>query len=205
MMTVRRCRRGLAERAADEAADLLEIRRALARTGQHDRQGLLLVRGIEQDAEEIEDLLGGAGAAREHHDAVREAHEGFEALLDVRHDDQLVDDRIGRLRGDDAGLGDADVAAVLDALLGVADGRPFHRALHRARSAAGADIEAAQPHLIADALAVLVLVGADRMPAPAHHQVRPRLVVEHARVAQHVEHGVGDVRRSSRGRSGRPP
>ena len=38
----------------------------------HDRQRLLGVRRVEQDAEQVEDFLGGAGAAREHDDAVRQ-------------------------------------------------------------------------------------------------------------------------------------
>src|SRR5581483_7125647 len=173
--------------------DVLEVRRALARAGQHDRQRLILILRIEKDAEKIEDLLGGSGAAGEDHDAVSEAHEGFEALLDVRHDDELVDDRIRRLGGDDAGLREADVAAVIDALLGVTDGRALHRALHRPRSTAGADVQAAKPQFVADALAVLLFVGADRVTAPAYDQVGPRLVVEQARIAQHVEHRIGDV------------
>ena len=124
-----------------------------------------------------------------------QAHEGFEALLDVRHDHQLVDDRVRRLGRDDAGLGDADVAPADDALLGVADGGALHRALHRARAAAGADVQAAQAELVADLLGVVVLLGADRVAAPAHHQVGLGLVVEDPRVAQDVEHGVGDRRR----------
>src|SRR6185312_3084194 len=186
--------RRLAERAGDEAADVLEIRGALARTGENDRQRLILVRGIENDPEEVQDFLGRARAAGEHHDAMREAHEGLEALLDVRHDDQLVDDRIRRLGRDDARLRDADITAVLDPLLRVADGRALHRALHGARSAARAYVEAPEAHLITDALAVLVLLGADRVSAPADHQIRPRLVVEEPGIAQYVEHRVGDVR-----------
>ena len=168
--------------------------RALGRAGEHHGQRLVAVGRIQQDAEQIEDFLGRARAAREHHDAVRQAHEGFEALLDVRHDHELVHDRIGRLGGDDAGLREADVAAVRDALLGVPDGGALHGALHGARAAAGAHIEASQAHLVAHLLRVLVLGVADGMAAPAHDQVRARLEVEQARVAQDVEHRVGEVR-----------
>ena len=89
-----------------------EVARALARAREDQRERLARVRRVEQDAEQVEDLLGGADAAREHDDAVAQAHEGLEALLDVRHDHELVDDRVRRLRRDDPGLGDADVAAV---------------------------------------------------------------------------------------------
>ena len=116
--------------------DLPEVLRGGRRTGEHDRQRLIGVGRIEQDAEQIENLLGRAGAARENDDRMRAAHERLETLLDVRHDHQLIDDRIRRLGGDDAGLGHADVAAVANALLRVADGRALHRALssRRARS-----------------------------------------------------------------------
>src|SRR4029077_20524000 len=116
-------------------------------------------------------FLGGAGAAGEHHDAVGQAHEGFEAFFDVRQDRQLRHDRVGGLGGDDPRLGDADIAPVLDALLGVADGGPLHRALHGPRAAAGAHVQATQAEFVADVLGVLVLGGVDRVPAPAHHQV----------------------------------
>ena len=124
-----------------------------------------------------------------------EAHEGFEALFDVRHDHELVHDRIRRLGGDDPGLGEPDVAPADDALLGVADGGALHRALHGARAAARAHVQAAQAELVAHLLGVLVFLGADRMAAPAHHEVGLGLVVEDPRVAQDVEHGVGDRRR----------
>ena len=148
---------------------------------------------MQQDAEQVEDLLGGAGAAREHDDAVAGAHERLEALLDVGQDHQLVDDRVGRLGGDDAGLGEAHVAPVADALLGVADGGALHRPLHRARPAAGADVEAAQAELVAHLLRVVVFLAADRVSAPAHDHVRPHARAQQARVAQDAVHGVGDA------------
>ncbi len=188
--------------AVDEARICSKYGRGFG-PGQHHLERLLGVGRIEQDAQQVEDFLGRADAAREHHDAMREAHEGLEALFDVRHDHELVDDGIRRLGGDDAGLGEADVAAADDALLGMADGRALHRALHRARAAAGADIEAAQAQLVAHLLGVLVLLGADRVAAPADDQVRLGLAVEHPRIAQDVEHRVGDRRRVVAGRSGR--
>ena len=64
------------------------------RTGEDDGEWLLLVGGIQQDPDQVENLLGRAGAARKHDDAVREPHEGFQALLDVRHD-RRADSRSG--------------------------------------------------------------------------------------------------------------
>ncbi len=49
------------------------------------------------------------------------------------------------LGGSAAGFGDTEIPAVDDALFRMPDGRAFHRTLHGARPAAGADIEAAQP------------------------------------------------------------
>src|SRR5207248_1433819 len=125
-----------------------------------------LVRRIEQDAEQVQDFLGSPCAARKDDDPVTEAHEGLEALLDVRHDDELAHDRIRRLRGNDSGFADAQVAPVDDALLGMAYGGALHRSLHRAGSAAGADVQAAKPDLVADLLGVIVLHAPYRMSAP---------------------------------------
>jgi hypothetical protein len=95
--------------------------------------------------------------------------------------------------GDDARLGEADIATGGDALLGMADGCALHRAFHRARTAAGADIDAAQAQLVAHLLGVLVLDFIDRVAAPAHGQVGLDLAFQNACVAQHMEHGIGDV------------
>src|SRR5690606_23252363 len=104
-----------------------------------------------------------------------------------------VDDRVGRFRGDDAGLGDADVVIVAAALLGVGDGGALHRALHRAGAAAGADVDVAQAELVADRLGVVVLPARDRVAAPAHDQVGFDVGAQNAGVAQDLEHGIGDA------------
>ena len=152
---------------------------------------------IQQDAEQIENLLGRAGAARKNDDAVPQPHERLQALLDVRHDDQLADDGIRRLGRDDARLGDAQIAAVDDALLRMPDGGALHRPLHGAGPAARAHIEAAQAEFVADFLGVVVLDAADGMPSPAHHQFRPHLRLQHPGVAQDVKYRVGDARGGS--------
>ena len=127
---------------------------------------------VQQDAEQEEDLLGGTHAAREDHDRVGNADEGLEALLHVRHDHQFVDDRVGRLGGDDPGLGQADIPAIAYALLGVADGGALHRALHGAGAAAGAHVQLAQAELVAGLLGVVVFLPVDGVPAPAHDDIR---------------------------------
>ena len=183
--------RRLAQGQAQELVDLFEVGRGGLGAGEDQRQRLVGVLLAQQQAQQVQDLLGRAHPAGEHDDAVAQPHEGLQPLLDVRHDDQLVDDRVGRLGGDDPRLGDADIARAALALLGVGDVGALHRPLHRARSAAGADVQRAQPQLVADLLGVQVLVARDRVPAPAHHQVGvPGL--ERARVAQQAEHRVGD-------------
>ena len=62
---------------------------------------------------------------------------------------------------------------------------------------------ARRPKLVADALGVLVFGIADRMAAPADHQVRPRLVLQHPRIAQDVEYRIGDRCGVLRSRDGR--
>ena len=148
---------------------------------------------MQQDTQDVQNFFGRARAAGKHDDAVAGAHEGFQTLFDIRQDHQIVDDRIRRFGRDDAGFGYAEILAVLDPLLGMADRRAFHRAFHRARPAAGADIQAAQAHFMADRLAVIVFLTADRVPAPAHHQIRVDHRAQNLGVAQDVKYGAADA------------
>ncbi len=64
---------GLAQRQAQELVDLLEVRAADSRrAGQDQRERQLGVVRVQQDAEQVQDFLGGADAAGEHDDAVAE-------------------------------------------------------------------------------------------------------------------------------------
>ena len=137
------------------------------------------------------------GAAREDDDAVADTDERFQTFLDVRQDHQFVDDRVRRFGGDDARLGQTEVAPAVDALLGVGDGRAFHRAFHHAGAATGADVEAAQAQFVADFLGVFVFFGVDRVPAPAHDDFRLDAWAQGARVAQQVEDVVADALRGA--------
>ena len=181
---------------ADEAVNLHEILGRALRAGKHQRKGQLGVVGMEQDAEDVENFLRRAGSTRKHHDAVGGAHESLQALLDVGKNHQFADDGVGCLGSDDARLGKAQVAAVRDALLGVGQSGALHRPLHGARPAAGADVEATQAQLVTDHLGVVVFLAADRMPAPAHHQVRLVHRLQDAGIAQDVEHRVGKAFRA---------
>ncbi len=120
-------------------------------------------------------------------------NEGLQALLDVRHDHQFIDDGIGRLGGDDAGLGDTQIAAGLDALLGMADGGTLHRSLHGACTAAGAGVQSPQAQLVTDLFTVVVFGASDSVTAPANHHGRGRVGVHHSGIAQNVEYGVGET------------
>ncbi len=97
----------VAERELEKPVDLLEVRSRARGSREDQRIRQTRVRRMQQDAEQIEDFLGRADAARKYDDRMRDAHERFEALLDVRHDHEIVDDRVRRFRRDDAGLGDA--------------------------------------------------------------------------------------------------
>src|SRR5690554_1813636 len=99
---------------------------------------------MEQDAHQVENFFGGAYSTGKDHDAVAQTHKGFQAFLDVGHHHQLIDQRVGSFGGDNAGLGNTDVAAIGNSLLGVRQVGTFHRPFHGARTAAGADIQLAQ-------------------------------------------------------------
>src|SRR5882757_1118538 len=187
--------RGAPQGRADEAVDLLEILGAVGRTREHNREGQVLIGGIEQYAEQVQNLFGRSGAAGKNHDAVPQAHERFEALFNVRHDDQLAHDGVGRLRGNDAGFGDPQVPAIGNALFRMTDGRSLHRPLHRTRTAAGTDIQAAQAEFVAYFFRIVVLEASNGVPAPADHEIGPHLQLQYARVAQDVENRIGNAGR----------
>jgi hypothetical protein len=52
-----------------------------------------------------------------------------------------------------------------------------------------------QPEFVAYFFRVVVFEAANRMAAPANHQIRPHLQFQHPRVAQDVKYGVGNARR----------
>src|SRR5271168_5247155 len=176
-----------------EAMDLVEIFRAVRRPGEYHGKGQIAIGRIEQDAEQVQDLLRRAGSAGKNHDAVAQAHEGLEALLDVRHDYQLAHDGVRRLGGDDAGFRDSQITAVDDALFRVPDGRALQGTLHGPRPASRAYVQAAKSQLVADFLGVVVFNPPNRVTAPAHHEIGPGLQFQDPCIAQDMEDGVGDA------------
>ena len=98
--------------------------------------------------------------------------------------------------GNEGRFGHADKAAVFVALLRVADGGAFHRGLHCARPAAGADVQFAQSQLRTDAAGVEIFVFINGVTAPADDHVRCFADVQRAGVAQDRKHQVGDMDRT---------
>lgn len=172
----------------DELVQHAEVVGALFRPGEDKRQHLRLVIRMHQDAQQIKQLFRSTHAAGEDDNTVGDAHERFETLFDVRHDDQFVDQRVWRLSGDNGGFGHADKAAVFIALLGVADGGAFHWRFHGAWPAAGADVQFAQAKLGTDAARVQVFIFINRVAAPADNHIRRFADVQRAGVAQNREH-----------------
>ena len=187
---------GLAQSMGDKLVQHAEVVGALFRSGEDQRQHLRFVLRMHQNTQQIEQLFGSADAAREDNDPVGDAHEGFQTLFDIRHDDQFVDQRVRRFCGNDGRFGHADKAAVFVALLRVADGGAFHRGLHRARPAAGADVQFAQSQLRTDAAGVEIFVFINGVTAPADDHVRCFADVQRAGVAQDRKHQVGDMDRT---------
>ena len=118
----------------------------------------------------MQDLLRCPDAPRKHDDGMPQPDKGLQPLFDVRQDDQFVDNGIGRLGCDDAGLGHAQKTPTAQALLRMADSRALHRPFHRAGSTAGAHIHAPQAQCVADFLGVIVFVAPNRVTTPTHHQ-----------------------------------
>ena len=183
----------LAQGRADKRMQLLQVRRGLFWPGEDHRERHVVVVRMHQDTQQVQELFGRARAAREDDDAMAYAHKGFQAFFDIRQDHQFVDDRVWRFGGDDAGLGKAQVAPAGDTLFGVGNGRTLHRTFHHARAATGTYIKAAQAQFMPDFLGVFVFFGIDRVPTPAHHDLRLDSGPQRTRVAQQVEHVVGDA------------
>src|SRR5690554_4974319 len=120
------------------------------------------------------------------------SHEGFEALLDVGKNDELIDDGVWRLCGDDSGLGDADISAAILPLLRMSNGGALHRPFHRTGATARGHIEPTKAEFIADLLRVNVFVPRDRVPTPTHDEVRMRARLEDAAIAEDREDCVRD-------------
>ena len=125
-----------------EPIDLQEVIAGALRAGKDQREGDAAIVRVKQHAQYVEDLFGGTHPTGEDHDGMAGSHEGLQALLDVGHDHQFVDDGVRRLCGDDPRLRDPKVLPVAQPLLGVADGSALHRPLHGPRAAPGADVEA---------------------------------------------------------------
>ena len=120
-------------------------------------------------------------------------HERFQSLFDIRHDHQVVDNGIGRFSGNDPGFGDSEVLAVPNTLLGMADGSALHRPFHGTGSTAGTDVQAPQSQLVTDLLGVIVFLAGDGMTAPADNLVGIHPRAQNRRIAQYMEHGIGDA------------
>src|ERR1700730_8271282 len=163
--------RFLSERRADETHDVIEIHGAFPGSREYDGKGLRAIGGIEQHADQVQNFLCRARATGENNYAVREAHECLEAFFDVGQDHQLIDDGVRGLGGDDAGLCNTDIPAMLDTLLGVSDGRALHRTFHGSRTTACADVQSTQAHLVPHFLGVLVFLRADRVTTPTYDEV----------------------------------
>ena len=118
------------------------------------------------------------------------AHKCLQALLDIRQHHQVIDNGVWRFRGDDTGFGNPDITAITHPLLGMANRGAFHGAFHRARSAAGANIHAAQSELIAHLFGIVVFPGVDRVPSPADDQPRRRPQMQQAGVSQNMKNQV---------------
>src|SRR5690625_6542623 len=93
-------------------------RRSSDLTRKHHRERNVPVIRMQQNAQNIENLLGGTSAAGKDHNTVPGTHESLEALFDVGHDHQLVDNRVGRFGGDDARLADTQIPASVHSTLG---------------------------------------------------------------------------------------
>ncbi|MNH25273.1 hypothetical protein D3C81_1410330 [compost metagenome] len=89
------------QRVHDELVQHAEIVGALFWPGEDQRQDLFAVFRVHQNTQQIQQFFRRANAAREDDDAVGNTDEGLQAFFDVRHDNQLIDQRVWRFCGND--------------------------------------------------------------------------------------------------------
>ncbi|MNS63155.1 hypothetical protein D3C72_962420 [compost metagenome] len=180
----------------DKLVQHAEVIGTLFWPGQDKRQDLIFIRRVHQNTQQIKQLFRRSDAAREDNDPVCDTHEGFETFLDIRHDDQLIHQRVRWLGRDNGRLRHTNETAFFIALLRVADRCAFHWRFHRARTTTGADIQFAQAELGAYAACVEVFSFVNGVAAPADNHVRCLANVQGASITQNGKDQVGHVCRA---------
>jgi len=126
---------------------------------------------MQKNTQNIKYFFRCAGATRKHNDTVTGAHKGFQAFFYIWENDQLVDNWIRRFSGNNARFSHTYITAVINTLFVVSYGGALHWAFHGAGTTAGADIQPAQPQLMADFFGVVIFFTADGVSAPTYSQV----------------------------------
>ena len=188
--------RGFTQRVYDKLVQHAEVVGALFRPGQDQRQDLIFVGRVHQNTQQIEQLFRCPHAAREDDDAVGDTNKRFKTFFDIRHDNQLVNQRVRWFSGDDGRLGHANKPSLFVALLRVTHCGTFHWRFHRTRTTSGTDIQLAQAKLGAHPTRIKVFGFVNGVTAPADDHVRRFTHVQGTGVAQNREHQVGDMDRA---------
>lgn len=100
---------------------------------ENERERDAYIARMQQDTEQVEDFLRSAHAPRKHDDGVCRTHERQRRFSMSGMMIRLLTMGFGDSGGNDSRLGDADVAVLAPALLGVTDGCALHWPLHRPR------------------------------------------------------------------------
>ena len=182
----------LTQGSTNKGVHLAKIVGAAGGPGKDYRQGHVDIVRVQQHAQQVENFLGGADPPRKDNDAMADTQEGLKPFFNIWHDHQFIDDGVGGFRGDNARLGNPQIAASFEPLLGMGHMRPFHWALHGPGATTGADILVAQAQLVTHTLAVVVFLAGNAVPPPAHHHIGGGAGTQNPRIAKDVKHRIGD-------------
>ncbi len=177
----------------DKFVQHAEVVSALFWPGQDERQNLIFVGRIHQNAEQIEQLFRRTDTAREDDDAVGDTDKRLKAFFDIRHNNQFVNQRVRRLSGDNGRFGHADKAPLFVTLLSVSHRRAFHWRFHRAGPATGANVQLTQAELRSHTACVEIFGFVNRVTTPADDHIRCLANMQGTGVTQNGEHQVGDM------------
>ncbi len=84
-----------AQRPGNELIDFVEIFFRAGRSGQDQWKRNVMVFRMQQNAEKIQYFFRRPHAAGEHDNAMTAPHKRFKTFFNIRHDDQIIHDRVG--------------------------------------------------------------------------------------------------------------
>ena len=148
-----------AQRVTDELIDLVKKTFCALGAREYYRERDIRIIRAQQSTQDVKYFLSGPCAARKNHNGMSNADEGLKPLLNIRKNNEIIHNGVRWLSGNDPWFRDTKVLTIVNPLLCMPDSCPLHGPFHGPLATSSADIQATQPHLIPDLLAVIIFYG----------------------------------------------